>query len=242
VLSLYHESTSDIGSLSTSAETVTTTQVRLISVSNTLSRLISGPLADFISPLTSHRPGDRPTSRKYRISRVVLLSGTSLLLTGTFVYLDLAIRTPDDLWILRYAALILSCSSLIRRFIQCCYRCCLWDYIHNFVCHSSTCSLFISLIAPALVQTQHCILRLGEKRLWAQLWSDILRTPFRDTSLFIPLCVCLGAPQCWWWCLYWRHMLEPHVLGVRWRVPSVFCRNHPPWEAMEGTSLSDSTH
>ncbi len=105
VLSLYHESMSGIRSLSTSAETVTMTQVRLISIFNTLSRLISGPLADLISPLASRIPGDRPPSRKYRISKVMLLSGTSLLLAGAFVYLDLAIRTPDDLWILRYAAL-----------------------------------------------------------------------------------------------------------------------------------------
>jgi hypothetical protein len=107
VLSLYHESMSGIRSLSTSAETVTTTQVRLLSISNTLSRLISGPLADFISPRTSRIPGDRPPSRKYRFSRVVLLSGTSLLLAGAFVYLELAIRTPGDLWILRYATLSL---------------------------------------------------------------------------------------------------------------------------------------
>lgn len=105
VLSLYRESMSGVKSLSTSAETVTTTQVRLLSISNTLSRLISGPLADFISPLASRIPGDRPPLRKYQISRVVLLSGTSILLAGAFVYLELAIRSPDDLWILRYAIL-----------------------------------------------------------------------------------------------------------------------------------------
>lgn len=114
MLSLYHESMSGIKSLSTSAETVTTTQVRLLSISNTLSRLISGPLADFISPLTSHIPGDRPPLRKYRISRVVLLSGTSILLAGAFVYLELAIRTPDDLWILRYAGLGLLPSHFVQ--------------------------------------------------------------------------------------------------------------------------------
>ena len=113
MLSLYHESMSGIRSLSTSAETVTTTQVRLLSISNTLSRLISGPLADFISPLTSRIPGDRPPSRKYRFSRLVLLSGASLLLAGAFVYLELAVRTPDDLWILRYATLGLLCLHFV---------------------------------------------------------------------------------------------------------------------------------
>ena len=114
MLSLYRESMSGIKSLSTSAETVTTTQVRLLSISNTLSRLISGPLADFLSPLTSRIPGDRPPSRKYRFSRVVLLSGTSLLLAGACVYLELAIRTPGDLWILRYAALGLLCLHSVQ--------------------------------------------------------------------------------------------------------------------------------
>jgi hypothetical protein len=115
VLSLYPNSVAGIKSLSSSAETVTTTQVRLISISNTLSRLISGPLADIISPLISHKPGDGPSPpRKYRISRVVLLSGTSLLLAGAFVYLELAIKTPGDLWILRYAALILPCLHFVQ--------------------------------------------------------------------------------------------------------------------------------
>jgi hypothetical protein len=114
VLSLYHESLSGIKSLSTSAETVTTTQVRLLSISNTLSRLISGPLADFISPLTSRIPGDRPPLRKYQFSRVVLLSGISILLAGAFIYLELAVRTPDKLWILRCAIL----GLVLLHFVQ----------------------------------------------------------------------------------------------------------------------------
>lgn len=136
VFSLYHESMSGITSLSASVETVTTTQVRLLSISNTLSRLISGSLADFMSPLTSRIPGDAPPSRKYRISRVALLSGTSLLLAGAFVYLELAIRTPDDLWILRYAALGLCVYILFNDLIQCCHRCCIWHHLHNSVCDS----------------------------------------------------------------------------------------------------------
>lgn len=131
---------------------------------------------------------------------------------------------------------------LFNDLIQCCHRRCIWYHLHNSVGHSFYFLFSVSLIAPALTQTQYCILCLGEKGLWAQFRSNILRTPFRNTSLFIPLRICLGAPLCWWWCLYWRHMLEPHVLGVRWRVPSVFRRKHPPWEAMEGSSLSDFTH
>jgi hypothetical protein len=106
VLSLCPEAVSGIGSLPSSAESVTATQVRLLSISNTLSRLLSGPLADFISPLTTHVPRDAPSRLpSYRISRVMLLSGISLLLAGTFLYLELAIRTPDSLRVLRYVVM-----------------------------------------------------------------------------------------------------------------------------------------
>jgi hypothetical protein len=99
VLSLCPENASGVKS----AESITTTQVRLLSISNTSSRLLSGPLADFISPLTSHGPQNEPSrAPRYRISRVMLLSGISLLLAGTFIYLELAIRTPDSFRVLRY--------------------------------------------------------------------------------------------------------------------------------------------
>lgn len=134
VLSLYPEAVSGVRSLSSSAENVTATQVRLLSISNTLSRLISGPLADFVSPLTSHIPGDglsRPQS--YRISRVMLLSGTSLLLAGTFIYLELAIRTPDGLRILRYVLISLFVFAHYSVTYQYWYRCHLWCRIYNSV-------------------------------------------------------------------------------------------------------------
>jgi len=100
VLSLNSEHTSSI-EVPSSAIAATTTQVRLISVSNTLSRIVSGPLADLISPVTPRASGELPSPpQRYRISKVALLSFIPLLLAGTFVYLELAIRTPDDLWIL----------------------------------------------------------------------------------------------------------------------------------------------
>jgi hypothetical protein len=87
--------------LSSSTELATATQVRLISISNTLSRLLSGPLVDFISPVTSNIPGNSPS--RYHISRVSFLSWVPLLLAGTFVYQQLAVQTPDDLWTLSVA-------------------------------------------------------------------------------------------------------------------------------------------
>lgn len=134
VLSLYPEAVSGVRSLSSSAESVTATQVRLLSISNTLSRLISGPLADLISPLTSHIPGDGPSRpQSYRMSRVILLSGTSLLLAGTFAYVELAIRTPDDLRILRYVLINPSVFAHRSVMYQYWYWCRLWCHIYNFV-------------------------------------------------------------------------------------------------------------
>ncbi|KAI0273667.1 MFS general substrate transporter [Gloeopeniophorella convolvens] len=101
VLSLPSSSVSDVGARSFSPEVVTTTQVRLLSLSNTFSRLLSGPLADFISPVVSYLPGGVPSfPRKHLISRVAFLTGATLLLAMTFSYQELAIRSPDDLWIL----------------------------------------------------------------------------------------------------------------------------------------------
>jgi hypothetical protein len=118
VLSLNSDRTSSIG-VPSSATAATATQVRLISLSNTLSRIVSGPLVDLVSPLTSRASGELPSPpQRYRISRVTLLSFIPLLLAGTFLYLELAIRTSGDLWILRYAAQ-LSSALLYRWFI--CY-------------------------------------------------------------------------------------------------------------------------
>ena len=134
VLSLYPEAVSGVRSLTSSVEGVTATQVRLLSISNTLSRLISGPLADFISPLTSHIPGDGPSRpQSYRMSRVIILSGTSLLLAGTFIYLELAIRTPDGLRILRYVLINLFVFTHYLVTYQHRYRCHLWCRIYNSV-------------------------------------------------------------------------------------------------------------
>jgi hypothetical protein len=100
VLSLNSDRTSSIG-VPSSATAATATQVRLISLSNTLSRIVSGPLVDLVSPLTSRASGELPSPpQRYRISRVTLLSFIPLLLAGTFLYLELAIRTSGDLWIL----------------------------------------------------------------------------------------------------------------------------------------------
>ena len=116
VLSLYSEHTSSAG-VPSSAAAATATQVRLISVSNTLSRIVSGPLADLIFPATPRSSGELSSPpQRYRVNRVSLLVFIPLLLAGTFLYLELAIRSPDDLWILRYAAPL---SALLCRWFIC---------------------------------------------------------------------------------------------------------------------------
>ena len=91
--------------LDTSTDAVTSTQVRLISIANTLSRLISGPLADFTSPVASYLPdGARSYSRKHIVSRVSFLTGSALLLAAAFTVLEMGVRTQSAVWLLRYAS------------------------------------------------------------------------------------------------------------------------------------------
>ncbi|KAI0065494.1 MFS general substrate transporter [Artomyces pyxidatus] len=86
--------------LNPSADAATSKQVRLLSIANTLSRLVSGPLADFVSPIASHLPGGAPFPRKHFASRVSFLSGATLVLAGAFTALETMIKSQDSLWLL----------------------------------------------------------------------------------------------------------------------------------------------
>lgn len=78
-------------------------QVKILSISNTLSRLLVGPLADFISPVFSYRLLEGfATTRKHRISRVVFLSGAASLLAASCAWMVFGVRTRHDVWLLRY--------------------------------------------------------------------------------------------------------------------------------------------
>lgn len=80
---------------------VTATQVRLLSLSNTISRLLVGPLADFVSPVASYLPcGTIFFARKHHISRIAFIFAASALLVLTYSYMELGVRSRDDLWIL----------------------------------------------------------------------------------------------------------------------------------------------
>ena len=80
----------------------TSTQVRVISIANTLSRLFAGPLADFISPIASYLPsGERCYPRKHWINRMSFITAALLLCAIAFVALELSIRSQDSVWFLR---------------------------------------------------------------------------------------------------------------------------------------------
>ena len=102
VLSLQSSST-DIITLDSSTDAATSTQVRILSIANTVSRLLAGPLADFVSPVAlSLSSGLRSFPRKHFVSRVAFLSGATMLLGVSFALLETVIRSRESLWILRY--------------------------------------------------------------------------------------------------------------------------------------------
>ncbi|THH01995.1 hypothetical protein EW145_g6815 [Phellinidium pouzarii] len=88
-------------SSSVPSSVATATQVRLLSLSNTITRLVVGPLADFASPMASFLPnGTIHYTRKHHISRVAFLSGASMLLVLTYTWMELGVRSREDVWVL----------------------------------------------------------------------------------------------------------------------------------------------
>ncbi|TDL27362.1 MFS general substrate transporter [Rickenella mellea] len=101
VLSLPSKPDRNITSIVPPIAAVTSLQVRLLSISNTVSRLLVGPLADFVSPVALYLPcGTLHYPRKHRISRIAFLSASSLMLLVTFAWMDFTIRTQQGLWAL----------------------------------------------------------------------------------------------------------------------------------------------
>lgn len=78
-------------------------QVKLLSITNTASRLIIGPLADYVSPISVFLPtGIRTFTRKHMISRFAFLTGAAALVSLTFFWMSIGITTQGELWALRY--------------------------------------------------------------------------------------------------------------------------------------------
>ncbi|KAI6140801.1 MFS general substrate transporter [Pisolithus tinctorius] len=88
-----------------SGDIATSTQVRTISIANTVSRFVVGPLADFVSPVPSHpQPDSRGTYRKHLVSRLVFLAFSSSLLVCTCLWTVVGIRSQAALWTLSIGA------------------------------------------------------------------------------------------------------------------------------------------
>ncbi|KAI6043419.1 MFS general substrate transporter [Pisolithus marmoratus] len=88
-----------------SGDIATSTQVRTISISNTISRLVVGPLADIVSPVTSHLPpGSRGGLRKHLISRIAFLTFSSFVLICTYLWMAVGVRSQSALWALSIGA------------------------------------------------------------------------------------------------------------------------------------------
>lgn len=96
---------------STTSQDNASNQVRILSLSNTLSRIVVGPFADFVSPSGG-------IVRKHRVSRIAFLFAASILLCVTSLWTVVGIRTQEQLWILRSARVsspVYHLSTLQRR-------------------------------------------------------------------------------------------------------------------------------
>src|SRR5438270_12988860 len=74
-------------------------QANLIAATNTLTRILVGLLADFVSPIAASGAG--VFQGKHRISRFVFLSGPAILLALTSLWMIGATTTGSQLWLLR---------------------------------------------------------------------------------------------------------------------------------------------
>jgi hypothetical protein len=91
----------------------TSKQVRILSISNTLSRIVVGPLADFVSPIALCFPaGTVMYPRKHRVSRVVFLTVPALLLAFIFVWMEFGVMSREAMWTLRFVDSFMSGSYL----------------------------------------------------------------------------------------------------------------------------------
>lgn len=77
------------------------TQVQLLSISNTATRLLIGPVADLVSPVAAYlHDGKWSFPRRPYISRIVFLVGAALLLVLTFIYTEGGVNSRDDVGLL----------------------------------------------------------------------------------------------------------------------------------------------
>ncbi|KAH7914976.1 MFS general substrate transporter [Hygrophoropsis aurantiaca] len=88
-----------------STDIATSTQVRILSLANTISRLLVGPLADLLSPVICYLPsGMRGFPRKHLISRMVFLTFATFVLVITFAWMIIGVKSQGAVWFLSIGA------------------------------------------------------------------------------------------------------------------------------------------
>jgi len=101
VLSVPAQSSSIVKAFEASSDATTSLQVRILSLANTISRLLVGPLADFISPVAFLLPsGERSFTRKHHMSRVLFLTFSTTVLALTFSWMVVGVHSEASLWAL----------------------------------------------------------------------------------------------------------------------------------------------
>lgn len=76
-------------------------QVRLLSLANTISRLTTGPIADFTSPIPIRHPsGERHFHPKRAVTRVAFVFLSSVLLLIAFMWMAVGIVSANGVWFL----------------------------------------------------------------------------------------------------------------------------------------------
>ena len=113
------------------------TQVRLLSLSNTISRITTGPMADFISPVASYLPsGLLMLPRQHKVSRVAFLLGACLLMTVAFLWMTFGVTSQKEIWAFRFALVFLDESNRFIPFrTQYWHWHCVRIYLHSSVSH-----------------------------------------------------------------------------------------------------------
>ncbi|KAJ7774706.1 MFS general substrate transporter, partial [Mycena metata] len=73
-------------------------QVKTLAISNTLTRLLVGPIADFVAPIVPFELQSPP--KKHYISRAAFLVGPAVILALTFLWMELFVQSQADIWLL----------------------------------------------------------------------------------------------------------------------------------------------
>ena len=89
-------------STSPSSSTSVAFHVQLMSMANTVTRLLTGPVADWVSPalLLMADADPVPTRRKRYVSRVVFVSASCALFFLAFGWMAVGVRSSHSVWVL----------------------------------------------------------------------------------------------------------------------------------------------